>query len=106
MGKFNLDLEYAKAVVFNAISNAKDTKTGAITQSELSAKTGYSKREIRRVINALREEYPICSGDFGYKLTLKKADVLRTIYRLRSEHDAIEQTIENLNSFIERGIVE
>lgn len=60
-------------------------KENAVTQTELADRLGITKREVRIVINNLREHYCICSGNEGYWISNKASDVKEFLMRQDSQ---------------------
>lgn len=74
------------------------TKDNPVSMKSLAELCGVSKREIRRAINNLRENYPVCSSmtePSGYFIG-DVLDVARTVTTLNSIGETYLQTAENL----------
>ena len=72
----------------------------AVSQSYLSDMTGYKKREIRLIVNELRKEYPVCSGNDGYWIG-NNVDINNTINLLQSHIKTMQETVDNLERILD-----
>ena len=94
------DLSRAELVVICLMPTGEKN---AIRQSEIAELTGYNTREIRLIINSLRsEDYPICSGNYGYYMPESKEDIISTINRMSSQVDTLNQSIIHLRRSVDR----
>lgn len=70
-----------------------------VTQNELSAITGFKTRQIRYIIQTLREKgVAICSGDDGYYIALDSMDLACTIQRLSCQMITLKKTLNSLKN--------
>lgn len=72
----------------------------AISQTYLSSLVGCNKREIRMIVNELREEYAVCSGNDGYWIGNNR-DVNNTINILNSHIKTMQETVKNLERILD-----
>lgn len=91
------DMEYAMDSVLAWLS-----KTKAYTKRELATLTGYSERDIKWIVRALRVErkIPVCSGNKGYWLPDGNNDaaIRRTVARLKSQRNEMSILISILEN--------
>ena len=94
------ELSYAEQRVLSVIPTGEEN---AIKQNEIVELTGYNAREIRLIMNSLRlEDYPICSGNYGYYMPESKEDIISTINRMNSQVATLNLSILHLQRSVDR----
>ena len=74
-------------------------KSGPLTASEIIKRIHITKRDLRNEINDMRKKgVPVISGNFGYAIAKSRAEIEKTIRRLRSEVKDIGEIISALSS--------
>lgn len=74
-------------------------KDNAVTQTTLADITGLDTRSIRFIVNSLRHEAPVCSGNEGYWIG-NKEDVIKSIKRMQSQIKTLTDSCNALISHI------
>ena len=93
------------ALVLSLIPKSVDHED-TITISEIRQVTHFSKMKIKRIIQDLREFFPICSlvtSPYGYYLTYNKSELKYTIKRLQDQSFTMWQTAIKLSRFMSDG---
>lgn len=74
-----------------------NTEADAIKARDLCSLFNVPNREIRNIVNGLRQEgYPICSSSSGYWYSTEPADIRKTIHRLEGQVNNMLNSITGL----------
>lgn len=80
------------------------SETEAIKARELCSLFNLSNRDIRNVVNGLRQEgEPICSSSSGYWYSTEPADINKTIHRLEGQVKNMNSSIKGLKKVLTGG---
>lgn len=87
----NKDSKYFKTLIINSLNRGRDN---AVTQEYIKNKTGICKREIRRIMQILRQEgYPICSTTYdGYWIAETKEELDSCINQILAQARTLNET--------------
>lgn len=73
----------------------------AINCGELAQLFNVTSKQVRNIISALRQDgAPICSSSYGYWYSEDRADLLRTLNKIRSQIHNMECTAKGLEDTI------
>ena len=80
------------------------SEDNAIKARDLCALFSITNRELRTVVNGLRQEgEPICSSSSGYWYSTEPADIEKTIHRLEGQVNNMNSSITGLKNILTGG---
>lgn len=102
------NLSVAEEIVKNMIPEGiENEKSCYITQNEISALTGLKTRQVRYIVQTLREKgVAICSNDNGYHIATDSKDLAYTLQRLRCQSITLKKTIDSLQKTYDKMMLE